>query len=206
HHPISRVLMRLYAPVATWALRRTGLVLAAAGLLVVGTTPLAGRLGAEFMPPLDEGTLFYMPTTMPGISIGEAQRLLQATDRAITRFPEVDRVLGKAGRAETATDPAPLSMLETIVTLKPRDQWRKVPTWYSRWAPEPAQRIFRPITSDRISQEQLVAELDAALTLPGVSNAWTMPVKGRTAMLTTGIRTPLGLKISGADLNGIDRL
>jgi len=206
HHPISRVLMRLYAPVATWALRRTGLVLAAAGLLIVATIPIAGRLGAEFMPPLDEGTLFYMPTTMPGISIGEAQRLLQATDRAITRFPEVDRVLGKAGRAETATDPAPLSMLETVITLKPRDQWRKVPTWYSSWAPEWIKPLFRRVTSDRLSQEQLVAELDHALTLPGVSNAWTMPVKARTAMLSTGIRTPIGLKITGADLHEIDRI
>ena len=206
HHPISRVLMRLYAPVATWALRRTGLVLAAAGLLIVATIPIAGRLGAEFMPPLDEGTLFYMPTTMPGISIGEAQRLLQATDRAITQFPEVDRVLGKAGRAETATDPAPLSMLETVITLKPRDQWRKVPTWYSSWAPEWIKPLFRRVTSDRLSQEQLVAELDHALTLPGVSNAWTMPVKARTAMLSTGIRTPIGLKITGADLHEIDRI
>ena len=110
-------------------------MLAAAGLLIVATIPIAGRLGAEFMPPLDEGTLFYMPTTMPGISIGDAQRLLQATDRAIKQFPEVDRVLGKAGRAETATDPAPLSMLETVITLKPRSEWRKVPTWYSSWAP-----------------------------------------------------------------------
>jgi len=206
HHPISRVLMRLYAPVATWALRRTGLVLAAAGLLIVATIPIAGRLGAEFMPPLDEGTLFYMPTTMPGISIGEAQRLLQATDRAITQFPEVDRVLGKAGRAETATDPAPLSMLETVITLKPRDQWRKVPTWYSSWAPEWIKPLFRRVTSDRLSQEQLVAELDHALRLPGVSNAWTMPVKARTAMLSTGIRTPIGLKITGADLHEIDRI
>jgi copper/silver efflux system protein len=206
HHPISRVLMRLYAPVATWALRRTGVVLAVAGLLILATIPIAGRLGAEFMPPLDEGTLFYMPTTMPGISIGNAQRLLQATDRTIKQFPEVDRVLGKAGRAETATDPAPLSMLETVITLKPASQWRKVPTWYSSWVPEWAKPVFRRVTSDRISQEQLVAELDRALTLPGVSNAWTMPVKARTAMLTTGIRTTVGLKITGSDLREIDRI
>ena len=206
HHPISRGLMRLYAPVATWALRRTGVVLAAAGLMIVATIPIAGRLGAEFMPPLDEGTLFYMPTTMPGISIGDAQRLLQATDRTIKQFPEVDRVLGKAGRAETATDPAPLSMLETVVTLKPRSEWRKVPTWYSSWAPEWMLPLLRRVTSDRISQEQLVAELDKALTLPGVSNAWTMPVQARTAMLATGIRTPIGLKITGSDLREIDRI
>jgi Cu(I)/Ag(I) efflux system membrane protein CusA/SilA len=205
-HPISRALMRLYAPVAAWALRRPGVVLSAAGLLIVATMPIAGRLGAEFMPPLDEGTIFYMPTTMPGISIGDAQRLLQATDRTIKQFPEVDRVLGKAGRAETATDPAPLSMLETVVILKPRSEWRRVPRWYSSWAPEWSLALFRRVTSDRISQEQLVAELDKALTLPGVSNAWTMPVKARTAMLATGIRTPIGLKITGPDLHEIDRI
>ena len=205
-HPISRRLIRLYEPVAAWALRRTGVVLAAAGLLILATIPVAGRLGSEFMPPLDEGTLFYMPSTMPGISIGDARRLLQATDRTIKAFPEVSRVLGKAGRADTATDPAPLSMLETVITLKPRSEWRKVPTWYSGWAPEWAQRIFRRVTSDRMSREQLVAELDRALTLPGVSNAWTMPARGRTVMLTTGIRTPIGLKITGADLREIDRI
>jgi copper/silver efflux system protein len=206
HHPISRALIRIYEPVAAWALRRTRVVLVAAAVIMLATVPIAGRLGAEFMPPLDEGTLFYMPSTMPGISIGETQRLLQATDRTIRQFPEVARVMGKAGRAETATDPAPLSMLETVITLKPRGEWRKVPTWYSSWAPEWAQRIFRRITSDRIAQEQLVAELDRALTLPGVSNAWTMPVKARTAMLSTGIRTPIGLKITGSDLKEIDRI
>jgi Cu(I)/Ag(I) efflux system membrane protein CusA/SilA len=206
HHPISRGLIRVYRPVAAWALRRTGVVLAAAALLLLVTVPVAGRLGSEFMPPLDEGTLFYMPSTMPGISIGDAQRLLQATDRTITQFPEVARVMGKAGRADTATDPAPLSMLETVITLKPRAQWRAVPTWYSSWAPAWLKPALRRITSDRISQEQLVAELDQALTLPGVSNAWTMPVKARTAMLSTGIRTPIGLKITGSDLTEIDRI
>src|SRR3954451_918474 len=114
------------------------------------------RLGAEFMPPLDEGTLLYMPSTMPGISIGDASKLLQATDRAIKQFPEVDRVLGKPGRAETPTDPAPLSMLETLVTLKPRAEWRAVPTWYSSWAPAWMRPLLRHVTSDRLSQEQLV--------------------------------------------------
>jgi Cu(I)/Ag(I) efflux system membrane protein CusA/SilA len=181
-------------------------VLATAGALLAATIPIAGRLGAEFMPPLDEGTLLYMPSSMPGMSIGDAQRLLQATDRTIKQFPEVDRVLGKAGRADTPTDPAPLSMLETVITLKPPSEWRKLPTWYSTWAPEWAQGVLRHVTSDRISQEQLVAELDRALTLPGVANAWTMPVKARTAMLTTGIRTEIGLKISGPDLREIDRI
>src|SRR3954447_20586500 len=206
HHPISRLLIRAYEPVAQWALDHTRVVLVTAGALVLITIPVYRGLGSEFMPPLDEGTLLYMPTTMPGIAIGDAQRLLQASDRLIQRVPEVDRVLGKAGRADTPTDPAPLSMLETIITLKPHDQWRKVPTWYSGWAPEILQKVFRHITSDRISQQDLVAELDSVVKLPGVSNAWTMPVKARTAMLTTGIRTPLGLKISGADVAVIDRI
>ena len=106
------------------------------------------KLGSEFMPPIDEGALFYMPTTMPGISITEAQRLLQVTDRIIKQFPEVDRVLGKAGRAETSTDPAPLSMLETVITLKPKSEWRKTDVWYSSWAPELLKSVFRRITSD----------------------------------------------------------
>jgi Cu(I)/Ag(I) efflux system membrane protein CusA/SilA len=205
-HPISRVLIRIYEPVASWSLRHTRVVLAAACAAIVATVPVAMRLGSEFMPPLDEETLFYMPSTMPGISIGNAQQLLQRTDLVIKQFPEVDRVLGKAGRADTPTDPAPLSMLETVITLRPRSEWRTIPTWYSAWAPEWVKPLFRRITSDRLSEDALVAELDRALQLPGVSNAWTMPVKARTAMLTTGIRTPLGLKISGADLNEIDRI
>jgi Cu(I)/Ag(I) efflux system membrane protein CusA/SilA len=156
------------------------------------------------MPPLDEGSLFYMPTTMPGISISEAQTLLQVSDRIIRQFPEVDRVLGKAGRADTSTDPAPLSMLETIITLKPKSEWRRVGTWYSAWAPERLKAVLRHITPDHISTEELVNQLDQALKLPGVSNAWTMPIKARIDMLTTGIRTPLGLKISGDDLQTIE--
>ncbi|HVI24074.1 MAG TPA: efflux RND transporter permease subunit, partial [Myxococcales bacterium] len=156
--------------------------------------------------PLDEGSILYMPTTMPGISIGQAQKLLQGTDAVMKQFPEVDRVLGKAGRAETPTDPAPLSMLETVITLKPKSEWRKVPTWYSSWAPEFVKPLFRRITPDHMSQEELVAELDKALQLPGVSNAWTQPVRGRIDMLTTGMKTPVGLKISGADLKTIDSI
>jgi Cu(I)/Ag(I) efflux system membrane protein CusA/SilA len=205
-HPVSRVLIRMYGPVAAWALNHTRFVVIAACAFLIATVPITMRIGSEFMPPLDEETLFYMPSTMPGISIGDAQNLLQATDRVIKQFPEVHRVLGKAGRADTPTDPAPLSMLETVITLRPKSEWRNVPTWYSSWAPEWLKPVFRRITSDRMSQEELVAELDRALQLPGVANAWTMPVKARTAMLTTGIRTPVGLKISGADLNVIDRL
>jgi copper/silver efflux system protein len=205
-HPVSRVLMRLYEPVATWALEWKWTVIGTACALVLITIPVYQRLGAEFMPPLDEGALFYMPSTMPGISIGEAQKLLQATDRIIKQFPEVDRVLGKAGRAETSTDPAPLSMLETIITLKPKAEWRKVDTWYSAWAPEWAKAAFRHLTPDHIPTEDLVSRLNAALQIPGVSNAWTMPVKARIDMLTTGIRTPVGLKISGADLKAIEEV
>src|SRR3954468_87323 len=205
-HPISRTLTRAYEPVAQWALDHTRVVLVTAGALVLATVPVFMRLGTEFMPPLDEGTLLYMPSTMPGISIGEASRLLQATDPALKQFPEVEHVLGKAGRAETPTDPAPLSMLETVITLKPGAEWRTVPRWYTSWAPRWTLPLLRRVTSDRMSQEELVAEMNRALTLPGLSNAWTMPVKGRTAMLTTGIRTPLGVKISGADLTVIDSL
>jgi len=205
-HPVSRVLIRWYEPVVAWSLRRKWAVIGGALALVVLTIPVYYKLGSEFMPPLDEGSLFYMPSTMPGISIGEAQRLLQVTDRILKQFPEVDRVLGKAGRAETSTDPAPLSMLETVIILKRKSEWRRVPTWYSSWAPEWAKVVFRHITSDHISQEELVARMNNALQLPGVSNAWTMPIKGRIDMLTTGVRTPIGLKISGDDVKRIEEI
>ncbi len=175
-----------------------------AAVLFAVTAPAFFKLGSEFMPPLYEEAMFYMPSTMPGISIGEAQRVLQVSDRLIKSFPEVDRVLGKAGRAETSTDPAPLSMLETVITLKSRSQWRHVPTWYSSWAPEFVKPLLRHITPDTISPEQLVDQLDASLQLPGVSNAWTMPIKARIDMLSTGIRTPVGLKIHGDDLEKIE--
>jgi len=205
-HPISRLLIRCYTPVAAWSLRHTTAVVATAVALMFATVPAFMRLGSEFMPPLDEGTLLYMPSTMPGISIGDAQKLLQTTDRVIKQFPEVDRVLGKAGRAETPTDPAPLSMLETVITLKPRSEWRTKPRWYSSWSPAWVTPVLRHFMPDRITQEELVAELDRALSLPGVANAWTMPVKGRISMLATGMRTPIGLKISGADLGVIERI
>jgi Cu(I)/Ag(I) efflux system membrane protein CusA/SilA len=205
-HPISRVLVRSYEPVVRWSLRRRAFVIGAAVALVVITVPLVAHLGSEFMPPLDEGALLYMPSAMPGISITEAQRLLQVTDRIIKRFPEVDRVLGKAGRADTATDPAPLSMLETVITLKPESEWRRVPTWYSSWAPDWLKSVLRHITSDNISQEQLVAEMNEALKIPGVTNAWTMPIKGRIDMLTTGVRTPVGIKVLGSDPQEVGRI
>jgi copper/silver efflux system protein len=205
-HPISRFLMRMYEPVVRWSLRWKWTVIGGATAMIIVTVPVFFRLGSEFMPPLDEGALFYMPSTMPGISITEAQSLLQVSDRVIKQFPEVDRVLGKAGRSDSSTDPAPLSMLETVITLKPQSEWRRIPTWYSGWAPEWAKAIFRHVTPDHISTEALVNQLNEALKLPGVSNAWTMPIKARTDMLTTGIRTPLGLKISGADVQQIETI
>jgi len=205
-HPISSFLIRIYEPAVAWSLRWKWAVIGAAIILVLATVPVFQKLGSEFMPPLDEGSLFYMPTTMPGISVTEAQKLLQVTDRIIKRFPEVDQVLGKAGRAETATDPAPFSMLETLITLKPKSEWRKVDTWYSSWAPDWLKPIFRTVTPDTLSTADLVSQMNEALTFPGLSNAWTMPIKGRIDMLTTGIRTPVGLKISGADLVQIEQI
>jgi Cu(I)/Ag(I) efflux system membrane protein CusA/SilA len=206
NHPISKVLIKLYEPVCAWALRWKWLVIAGAVALIVVTVPVLQRLGSEFMPPLDEGSLMYMPSTLPGISVTQAQQLMQVQDRIIKRFPEVETVLGKAGRAETSTDPAPLSMMETVIQLKPESQWRKVDTWYSAWAPEWAKGIFRRFTPDHISTDQLVEEMNQALKLPGASNAWTMPIKARVDMLTTGIRTPVGIKIYGADIRKIEAL
>ena len=205
-HPISRLLIRWYQPVATWALRWNWAVISAAVLLVALTIPVFQKLGSEFMPPLEEGSILYMPSTAPGISLTEAQRVLQVTDRILKQFPEVDRVLGKAGRAETATDPAPPSMLETVIILKPHSEWRKMDTWYSSWVPEWAKAILRHVTPDHISQEELISQMNDALKVPGLANAWTMPVKGRTDMLTTGVRTPVGLKISGADVQQIEKI
>ena len=199
-------LMRIYDPVLRWTLRWKWQVIGGAAALVLLTIPVALSLGSELMPRVEEGSLMYMPSTMPGISIAEAQNLLVVTDRILERFPEVDHVLGKAGRADTATDPAPLSMLETIVVLKPQSEWRKRDVWYSSWAPEWMRPLLRPITSDHISEEQLVAEMNDALSIPGVSNSWTMPIRGRIEMLTTGIRTPVGLKIQGNDLNQIQQI
>jgi copper/silver efflux system protein len=204
-HPISGALMRAYEPLLRRALRRKGLVFGAVALAAVATVPVALRLTSELMPPLDEGTILYMPSTAPGISIAEASRLLRTTDAILKGFPEVETVLGKAGRADTATDPAPLSMLETLVILKPKEQWPKMARWYSG-APEPAAAVLRRFWPDRISHEELVAQMDAALRLPGVANSWTMPVRGRVDMQATGIRSGLGIKVTGADVEGIERV
>ena len=205
-NPISNVLMRIYEPAVLWTLRWKWVVFGTAAFLMAATVPVFLTLGTEFMPPMDEGAILYMPTSMPGISIAQSRRVLQATDLVLKQFPEVDRVLGKAGRSESATDPAPLSMLETVITLKPRSQWRHIDTWYSSWAPEGVKDVLRHITPDTISPEELVSEMNAAVKVPGVSNAWTMPIKGRIDMLTSGIRTPIGLKISGDDPKKIEEI
>ncbi len=205
-HPVSRRLIKVYEPVVRWTLRWKWLVIGAVAILMIVTIPVFHNLGSESMPPLDEGAILYMPATLPGISIGQSEKLLQASDRIIHQFPEVDRVLGKAGRAETATDPAPLSMLETVIVLKPRSAWRHVDTWYSSWSPNWAKHIFRHFTPDTISTEELVSQMNTALKIPGVNNSWTMPIRGRIDMLTTGIRTPVGLKIAGGDLQHIQEI
>jgi Cu(I)/Ag(I) efflux system membrane protein CusA/SilA len=158
------------------------------------------------MPPLNEGSILYMPTTLPGISVGEAQKLLQKQDEILKSFPEVERVFGKAGRADTSTDPAPFSMMETTVILKPAEKWRKKERWYSSWAPEFLQKILRHIWYDRITWEELISEMDEKMKFPGLVNAWTMPIKARIDMLSTGIRTPIGIKVSGSDLKKIEEI
>jgi Cu(I)/Ag(I) efflux system membrane protein CusA/SilA len=170
------------------------------------TIPVFVHLGSELMPPLDEGSILYMPSTLPGISISEAKHLLILTDGILRQIPEVDRVLGKAGRAESSTDPAPLSMSETVITLKPRSEWRHIHTWYSGWSPEWARVLFRHITPDTISPEDLVQQMDMALKIPGLTNSWNMPIKARIDMISTGIRTPLGLKVSGPDVKTIEEI
>jgi Cu(I)/Ag(I) efflux system membrane protein CusA/SilA len=204
-HPISRVLIRWYEPVCAWSLRWKWFVIAAAIAMVAITVPVYLKLGSEFMPPLDEGSLLYMPSTLPGISVTEAQKLLQLQDQMIRQFPEVQSVMGKSGRAETSTDPAPFSMMETVIALKPQAEWPKIETWYSSWPPW-TRSILSRFKPDHLTTEQLVDKLNEALQLPGVASAWTMPIKARIDMLTTGVRTPIGIKIYGSDLNEIQRL
>jgi Cu(I)/Ag(I) efflux system membrane protein CusA/SilA len=208
-HPISRPLMKIYHPVCELVLRFKWLTVGLAVLTVILTIPVFEKLGSEFMPPLDEGVLLYMPTTLPGISITQTQQLLQVMDKTLKSFPEVARVFGKAGRAETATDPAPFSMMETVIELKPHMQWPKKPRWYSSWAPGWLQGMLRKAWPDHKSMDELIygaGGLNEAMQLPGVSNAWTMPIKARVDMLTTGVRTPIGIKIMGADLAEVQKL
>jgi Cu(I)/Ag(I) efflux system membrane protein CusA/SilA len=182
-NPLNRALIRWYKPALDWVLSRPKQILAiGAALVVLGLYP-ALRLGSEFMPDMDEGDLLYMPTTLPGLSPGKAQQLLTQTDRILKSFPEVNSVFGKAGRAETATDPAPFSMLETTIQLKPKSEWRP-----------------------GMTTKKLVEEMQAAVAFPGLSNAFLPPIKTRIDMLTTGIRTPVGVKVIGADLAVIDTL
>ncbi|MFH0753017.1 MAG: CusA/CzcA family heavy metal efflux RND transporter [Candidatus Omnitrophota bacterium] len=204
-HPISKVLFKVYEPACRFVLKYRQWTLLAAGALVLVTVPVFMRLGSEFMPPLNEGTILYMPTTLPGLSVTEAQKLLQQMDKVIKTVPEVDRIFGKAGRAETSTDPAPFSMMETTIVLKPESQWSHVPRWYSK-LPEFLQAPWRPFWPDRVSWEDIIADLDRRVQFPGVSNAWTMPIKARIDMLTTGVRTPVGIKVFGADLNEIEKI
>ncbi|MDG4594806.1 MAG: efflux RND transporter permease subunit [Candidatus Contendobacter sp.] len=175
-NPLNRLLIAAYRPFVDLILRHPWPVVALAGLLTLTAWWPLQRLGVEFMPDLDEGDLLYMPTTFPAVAIGKAVEIMQQTDKLIRTVPEVDRVFGKVGRAETATDPAPLSMIETAIQLKPREQWRP-----------------------GLTTAALIAELDRIVKLPGLSNAWVMPIKNRINMLATGIKTPLGVKVAGAD-------
>ena len=182
-NPLNRLLIALYMPVLRRVMQFPKLTIALAFIItVVGFWPVS-KIGSEFIPPLDEGDLMYMPTTYPGISIGKARQLLQQTDKLIATVPEVESVFGKVGRAETATDPAPLTMIETFIQLKPRDEWR-----------------------EGITTESLKAEFDSLVKLPGLTNAWVMPIKTRIDMLATGIKTPVGIKIAGPDLNVIQEI
>jgi len=175
--------MRLYRPVIHWVLRFRWMTILAAVVVVAATVPIYRKLGSEFMPPLNEGTILYMPTALPGMSITQARAAIQTQDRMIKQFPEVATVFGKAGRAETPTDPAPLNMFETIVTLKPESEWRPGMTW-----------------------DKLLDEMDRTIRYPGMPNIWWMPIQTRTEMLATGIRSVLGIKVFGADLGEIGRI
>jgi len=183
-NPLNRFLHFVHKPTLNFAIHWRWPTLGLALILLLLTLYPINKLGSEFMPPLNEGDILYMPTTYPGISITKAKELLQQTDKILKTFPEVLHVFGKVGRAETATDPAPLSMLETTIRLKPKDEW-----------PEPNKTV-----------KMLMDEMDAAIKFPGLSNAWTMPIKTRIDMLSTGIKTPIGIKISGPDLNVLEKV
>jgi Cu(I)/Ag(I) efflux system membrane protein CusA/SilA len=204
-HPISRILFKLYERPCRFVLRHRAATVVTALLLVLSTIPVFGKLGSEFMPPLWEGDLLYMPTTFPGLSVTEAQKLLQRMDEILMTVPEVERVQGKAGRAETSTDPAPFSMIETTVLLKPQSEWRRKVRWFSDW-PGWLQAPLRRAWPDHIGKEELIAEIDQKLQFPGVTNAFTMPIKTRIDMLTTGVRTPIGIKVMGDDLKKIEEV
>lgn len=202
--PVHRAVERVYGPACRFVLRHRRIAIGGAAAVVLLSLPVFFLLGSEFMPELDEGTILYMPTTLPGVSIAQAQRWLVAQDRVLRAFPEVERVFGKVGRAETATDPAPLSMVETTILLRPPSEWRPKPRWYSGRVPDWLLPVLRRIWPDRIGRRELLEEMDRAVRMPGVVHSWTMPIRGRVDMLSTGIRTPLGVKILGTEPGEIE--
>ena len=211
-NPVNRFLIRIYRPAIRFVLKfRITTLMIALIAIAVTIIPLK-RIGSEFMPPLNEGDLLYMPTTDPGISITKAKELLQQTDKIIKTFPEVERVFGKIGRAETATDPAPLSMIETTITMKPEHDWPKrknVSRWYSGWhLPDWLKSFLSKLWPEHriVTIDELVAELNASIQFPGLTNAWTMPIKTRIDMLSTGIKTPVGIKLMGDNLDTLNVL
>jgi Cu(I)/Ag(I) efflux system membrane protein CusA/SilA len=209
-NPLTRGLIRLYRPFVELALRRPGLTMATAALALVSCLPLLSRLGGEFLPRVDEGDLLFMPTTLPGAPAGDLGGQLLRQNRIIGRFEEVASVFGKVGRADTATDPAPMSMIETTVRLRPREQWPAITRlrWYSRWAPgflRPALGLVWPERS-RETTSELVQRLDRATRLPGWTAAWTAPARARLDMMSTGIRTPVGIRLFGRDAERLDAL
>jgi len=204
-HPVSKVLFRIYEPACRFVLKHRKGTIITAIILVLTTIPVYLRLGSEFMPPLWEGSILYMPTTLPGISVTQAQQLMQTQDQILKSFSEVERVFGKAGRMESSTDPAPFSMMETVVLLKSENEWRRMKTWYS-WLPDSLEGPFRRFWPDHIKHEDLINEMDQALKIPGTTNAWTMPIKNRIDMLSTGVRTPIGIKVLGSDIKKIEEI
>lgn len=208
-NPINRFLIRVYHPMVDFVLRWRVATLTVALVMMLSIAWPLSKMGSEFMPPLYEGDILYMPTTLPGLSVTKAKELLQQTDRIIRTFPEVEQVFGKIGRAETATDPAPMMMIETTIMLKPEEMWRDVPVqrFYSSWPDflKPPLHLILP-ESRRITVKELSSELNKAIQFPGLTNAWTMPIKTRIDMLSTGIKTPVGIKIMGPDLAVLSRL
>ena len=209
-NPITRGLVRIYRPFVHFALRRPALTLVTAALAVMSCLPIVTRLGGEFLPRIDEGDLLFMPTTLPGIPAGEAAVQLRRQDRAISRFEEVATVFGKVGRATTATDPAPYSMAETTIRLRPRSEWPKQPRerWYSSWAPPEVKRVLGLVWPEETpaTMAELVEKLDRATRLPGWTNAWTAPARARLDMTATGVRTPVGIRVVAPDLKRLDAL
>ncbi|HTB33257.1 MAG TPA: efflux RND transporter permease subunit, partial [bacterium] len=202
-NPVSRFLFKVYHPVVDWVLQHPGRTILGAVLALALALPVYLSLGSEFMPSLDEGDLLYMPTALPGMSVTEATRVLQRQDQIIKSFPEVAHVFGKAGRADTSTDIAPFSMVETTIRLKPREDWPEKPRWYA-FLPGLFKPLFRWAAPDRMTTEELADAMNERLRFAGIPNIWTMPIKNRLDMLSTGVRTPIGIKVLGSDLKVIE--